>query len=313
MALLAGVDIVIELPLLYVLGGADFFARGAVALLAATGMVDCLSFGSELGDINMIKEGGRILAEEPLIYKEALRKALNAGNNFAAARGAALEALGFSHIIAQPNNNLGMEYCKALQLLGNPMEAYTTHRKPNGASAARIRKNIDEYIDSMPLYAQDILLEAIKKGETVRMNDFSGMLRLLFCQKNAPILEEGLHNRFKKYAMRHTLLSDILLHVKTKRYTLTRLQRLAICILLGISPVYTPPAYIRVLGFRKESSQLLGDMTRRAQLPVLTHGAALDAFSHSMLDKELEAGDIYQLAYKNGFTKNERGMEIIRV
>jgi predicted nucleotidyltransferase len=328
MALLAGVAVVIELPLLYVLGGADFFARGAVGLLAASGVVDCLCFGSESGNIEAIKKGGHILAEEPPVYKETLRKALDAGKSFAAARGAALEkALAFlpnkietSELTTKPNNGLGMEYCKALELSGSPMEVYTSYRRQGGASATAIRKAFHSgdsaaglKESAMPPYAREILTEAAEKGETVHINNFSEIFRYLINGNNAPVLDEGLHNRFRKSAMRHTSLTDLLAAVKTKRYTLTRLQRTAMRILLGITPEYEPPAYIRILGFRKESAQLVGEITRRASVPVLTHGAAMDNFSHRMLVKELEAGDIYQLAYKNGFTRNERGMEIVRV
>jgi predicted nucleotidyltransferase len=307
MALLAGVDVVIELPLPYVLGGADYFARGAVGLLAATGVVDCLCFGSESGDIGTLRECGKILASEPSAYKKVLRAELDKGRSFAAARGAALEAVilgdvtarGFSQkldldFFALPNNGLGMEYCKALELLGNPMEVYTTHRKLGGLSASAIRKTMD-------------------KSEIICLDDFSDIFRYLLYTKVDLPLGEGLENRFRRYAGLYTKLSDILAAVKTKRYTLTRLQRMAMRIILGISPPLGGPPYIRILGFRKESSHIVGEMTRRARLPVLTTGMALDN-PCEILAKELEAGDIYRLAYrkvlKNGY-RHERGMGMV--
>ena len=124
MALLAGVDIVIEIPVPYVISGADYFARAGVGILAATGVVGALSFGSECGDITAIREAGRVLAEEPPAYKNVLRTRLDSGASFAAARGAALEATLATRLsstpeglLTKPNNGLAMEYCKALHLL----------------------------------------------------------------------------------------------------------------------------------------------------------------------------------------------------
>lgn len=322
MALLAGVDMVIELPLPYVIGGADYFARGAVGLLAAAGIVDCLCFGSEAGDIDALKAGGAVLSEEPPIYKEALREALDAGRSFAAARGAALTAAMASAtraLTTLPNNGLAMEYCKALALLGWPMEAYTTHRRAGGPSATAIRKGIhtnggvvnSAQGEEMPDFACRILREA--RGEMARLDDFSPMFRYLIARNDAPVLNEGLHHRFRRFAREHTCLTDILAAVKTKRYTLTRLQREAMKLILGISPsdmceyeAAGGPGYIRVLGFRRESAALLGQLTRRARLPVLTHGEAVRAFlsqggaAAKMLEKEWESEDIYPLAYKVG-------------
>jgi len=314
-ALYAGADIVIELPLPYVICGADYFARGAVGLLASTGIVDCLSFGSESGDIISIRECSRVLAEEPPIYKEALRKALDKGMNFAAARAAGLSAsvnFGGIHrnlregLFTLPNNGLGMEYCKALELLGNPMEVFTTHRKPGGPSAAAIRKKMHD------------------KKEAIHLNDFSDIFRYLIIRSDAPVLEEGLHHRFRKYAPSYPRLTDLLAAVKTKRYTLTRLQRTAMQIILGVTDAAmrgyeSAPPYIRVLGFRKDSAGLVGEMTRRARLPVLTSGAASDSLVSrggipaEMLLKEWEAYDIYRLAYAQSDTRGERAMPVVKV
>ena len=147
MALTAGVDIVIELPVMYVVSGADYFARAGVKLLAATGVVDKLCFGSECGDIDAIKEAGRVLAQEPEEYKAVLKNALNRGMSFAAARGAALAVVvtdAPEGLFTKPNNGLGMEYCKALWQMGWPMEVFTSYRAPGGPSATAIRRGVAE-------------------------------------------------------------------------------------------------------------------------------------------------------------------------
>ena len=330
MALLAGVDIVIELPVVYVVSGADYFARGGVGILHATGIVDALSFGSESGDLAAVVAAGRVLAEEPALYKESLRNGLGEGLSFAAARGGALEKC-LTHIpeglLCEPNNGLAIEYCKALHLLGSPMEVFTTHRTKGGSSATKIRKGFlkGESVENfMPDFAHDILTEAGQGREVACLDDFSDILRYLVYNGDTE-MGEGLHNRFRRFAGEHRLIRDLLGAVKTKRYTYTRLQRAVTRLLLGITETDMEyyenrggPRYIRVLGFRRESAGLLGEMTRKASLPVITHGAAVDEIlgeggaAAKMLAKDLEAGDIYRIATgtKGGF-RSERGNGVV--
>jgi len=321
MALLAGVDIVIELPVAYVVSGADYFARGAVELLATTRIVDKLCFGSECGDIEKIKEAGRVLAEEPDKYKKALGLGLDRGLSFAAARGAALgEVLGDvpDGLLTKPNNSLGMEYCKALWQLNWPMEVCTSYRGAGGPSATAIRKAVwsGEKAEMMPPYAFKILKDAIQLGEIHHLNDYSQILRYMLFTTH-PDMGEGLENRFRHFAREHSRLTDILDAVKTKRYTYTRLQRAALCVILGIDKALMNINYIRVLGFRREKANLLGEMTRHASLPVLTTGKDMDQLegpAANMLGKDLEVGDIYQMANSSDIRyPHERGMPLVIV
>jgi len=331
MALLAGADIVIEIPVSYVVSGADYFARASVKLLAATGVVDKLCFGSEAGELVQIKEAGRILAQEPEGYKAALKAALAKGMSFAAARGAALSAnLGDvpSELLAKPNNGLGMEYCKALWQMGWPMEVYTSYRKAGGPSATAIRKAIWEGAEAtvshhMQAYVLEIINEARQANELARLDDYSDIFRFLLFTKKAE-MGEGLENRFRNLAHEHRRLTALLDAVKTKRYTYTRIQRKALGIILGIHAhdlaAYEAaggPAYIRILGFKREASALLSEMTRRAKLPVITYGKAMDSLegiAAHMLAKEFEVGDIYRLAFgKVKGYRHERAMPLVVV
>jgi len=328
MALQSGIDIVIELPVPYVITGADYFARGAVKLLAATGIVDKLCFGSESGELALIKECGRILADEPDEYRTVLRDGLSKGLSFAAARGAALNAAVGDvpkGLLEMPNNGLGIEYCKALCMMGWPMEVYTSFRGIGGPSATAIRKAIwdsgCEITHLMPGHVQEILQEAISSKKIARLEEYSSIFRFLIYTKSLD-MGEGLENRFRRYAKEHSNLSKLLDAVKTKRYTYTRLQRAALGIILGIDPsdmaVYENaggPAYIRVLGFKKDAAALLSEMTRQASLPVLTNSQSMSNLQEpgaTMLAKEFEAGDIYRMAFgmAEGY-RHERGIPMV--
>jgi len=328
MALLAGVDIVIELPVIYVISGAEDFAQGSVKLLAATNIVDKLCFGTECGDIAPILEVGRILADEPVEYKKALLQGLSQGMNFAAARGAALTGVMGDipdGLLTKPNNTLGTEYVKALVQLGWPMEAYTSYRAEGGVSATAIRNAVwmGESIEGVPDFVSEITQNCIKTKETARLNDFSQIFRYMLYTTNID-MGEGLENRFRHFSKEQLRLKDLLDAVKTKRYTYTRLQRAALGVVLGINkknmtPFTFPltPPYIRILGFRREKADLLGEMTRNASLPVVTSGKDMDKLegaAATVLAKEFEAGDIYSMAHAgtSGY-RHERRMPIVIV
>ena len=137
MALAAGADLVLELPVCYATGSAAWFAEGAVSLLSSLGCVDLVSFGSECGDIDRLTAIAKILSGEPPAFTEMLKCCLKEGLSYPAAREKALQAA-FSVTASQektlqsalsvpaaqekslqaalsaPNDILGVEYCKAL-------------------------------------------------------------------------------------------------------------------------------------------------------------------------------------------------------
>jgi predicted nucleotidyltransferase len=217
---------------------------------------------------------------------------------------------------------LAIEYCKALKLLGDPMEVFTTHRKSGGPSATKIRQALKKENTATLM----ILTKADQPSDIAALDDFSDVFRYLLITQDFK-LGEGLENRFRRYAAGFSTISDFLTKVKTKRYTFTRLQRAVLRILLGIENLdyfekHGGVQYIRVLGFRKESADLLGEMAKKATLPVITHGEKIDeilAGEHGeaaakMLAKELEVGDIYNCATgKSGGFRAERGAQIVVV
>lgn len=144
-ALLSGADLVLELPLSVSTGSAEYFAEGAVSLLAHLGCVTHLGFGSESGDIDAFRLAGKLLLEEPESFRRKLQENLRAGKNFPMARYEALTELereyaaeASSHdgvglslctpLLTDPNNILGVEYCKALHRLQSSILPVTLKR-----------------------------------------------------------------------------------------------------------------------------------------------------------------------------------------
>ncbi len=128
MALAAGVDLVLELPFPFACNSAPCFARGAVQSLDALGVVDALCFGSESGDLDPLERLARLLIERADEIAAATASRLRRGVSYPAARAAVIAGMapGLSpDLIASPNNILGIEYLRALQLTASPMRAFT--------------------------------------------------------------------------------------------------------------------------------------------------------------------------------------------
>lgn len=138
MALKNGVDLVLELPVCYATGSAEYFAHGAVALLDKLGIVDTLCFGSEAGEIGLLCEASNLLLQAPDSFEVQLQARLKEGLTYPAARvkavehtlkmNGALNAAILTDILAEPNNILGIEYIKAIKHLSSSIEPITIRR-----------------------------------------------------------------------------------------------------------------------------------------------------------------------------------------
>lgn len=138
MALSNGVDLVLEIPVCYATGSAEYFAHGAVSLLHKLGIVDYLCFGSECGDISLLSEATAFLNDTPEVFDERLQDFLKEGLTYPAARLKALKSTlessdtvngkALSKVLTEPNNILGIEYIKAIQRLSSPFLPVTIQR-----------------------------------------------------------------------------------------------------------------------------------------------------------------------------------------
>ncbi|HOO29215.1 MAG TPA: nucleotidyltransferase family protein, partial [Lachnospiraceae bacterium] len=194
-ALLAGADLVLELPVYFSSSSADFFAAGAVSLLDKIGCVDHLSFGSEHGSIKELSDiAGHLLSETPS-YKTVLKKHLKQGNSYALASAkASMEQFSDSRmaetLLKEPNNTLGIAYLKALSGRNSTITPHTVLRTGGGyhatekgalsASAVRHTVQTDGSLDSvsaqMPAYAYDLLADTYGTSFPIFENDFSSLL-----------------------------------------------------------------------------------------------------------------------------------------
>lgn len=306
MALSCGADVVLELPIYYSLGSAEFFASGAISLLDKLGLVDYLCFGSEDPDLDSLAAIADVLEKEPDIYKTALGKYLKQGDSFPVSRKKALEDYfdhneiilsGFQKILENPNNILAIEYLKALKRTNSRMTPFTIKREGADyhseeiaeiSSARGIRHSIFSSKDKSPSILKDQIPSAALdfftkyQGKFLDSGDFSDLLYYkLISEKDTGYtkyldITEDLSNRILGNLENFTDIDSLCDSLKTKNLTYTRISRCLFHILLNItkenmdaykSNDYT--AYGRILGSKKEASPLLAKIRETSALPML--------------------------------------------
>lgn len=306
LALSGGADLVLELPTPWAMASAEAFARGAVGLLAATGVVDVLSFGSETGELAPLRAAAAALDGPD--YPERLRAGLARGLSFPAARQAAVGA----DCLASPNDNLGVEYLRALP---PGMEALTIPRRGAAhdgpaaggfASASELRA----LLRAGRAAEADPYLPAPWSGETASMAHIDravlARLRMMDEADWAALPDggaaEGLPARLARSARTADSLEDFYARAKTKRYPHARLRRLALAAFLGLRAAERPPAapYVRVLGLSGRGRELLRRMKETCALPVVVKPAqarALDGDARALFEAEARRTDLFGLCF----------------
>lgn len=333
MALECGADLVFELPVCFATASAEYFAHGAVSLLDRLGIVDFICFGSESGDIEGLSKLANVLIKEPEEYKNCLNRLVKQGKTFPEARMEAMSKIldtTDNSLLSSPNNTLGIEYIKALINLDSNVIPVTITRKVAGyhsedltraegtaiSSATAIRKNLNDITslknlkNHVPDAVFSILKEEYNKTFPITEEDCSLLLnyRLLMLDNLslAKFLDvnSDLANRISKYSGKNHNFSSLAQQLKSRQWTLTRINRGLIHILLDILQtdmleykMNGYAQYARVLGFKKESSHLLRQITKNEKIPVITKlgssSTRLTPLGKQMLDKDIFAATLY--------------------
>ena len=315
MALKNGVDLILELPLVYSISSAEHFAFGSVSLLNSLGIIDNLYFGSEEGSIEPLNKIATVLSEEPIKFKEGLKKYLNSGLPFHASRSNALnEYLNYDNvekILSNSNNILGIEYLKALNVLKSSISPYTLKREGSNYNDDNINKNfssatsIRKHLKTGSLYKiKDILPdETYKILNEINLSDYPFIFEedmfkyikyKLITEKDdlkyLPDASEGLDNKIYKEIINSNSLDELILKSKSKRYTYTRINRILTQYFLGLekydllSLSKTPTPYARVLGFNSNGRDILKKMKSTCNIDIITKVPKSNLSSHMQLD-----------------------------
>ena len=352
MALLNGVDLVIELPTIYSVASAEGFSLGAIKLLNNLKIVDAISFGTETSDFAALNNISSIVNEEPMKYKSILNSELKKGLSFPKARENALmlylnDNKRYDNILNTPNNILAIEYLKALKKIKSTIQPIPVKREKvyyndnvivdEFASATAIRKllkneEFSEIRKVVPKSTYQILEKETELGNVVLdlsryEKEIIYNLRRMTVSEIAelPDVNEGLEHSLKNAANYSNDITNLINIVKTKRYTVTRIQRILICVLLGITKrdvgmaKKTEP-YIRVLGFNEKGKELISRINK--QNPKATVITSVKKFQDKnnnnknskiykrLLDIDIFSTNVYTMACKSeslanlDYTKN---------
>lgn len=322
-ALRSGVDLVLELPVMYATASAEYFALGGVSLANTLGCVTHLSFGSEYGQADKFMEAAHLLINEPEEMKIPLKEALREGLSYPAARAYAVKV---SHpeladILEDPNNILGVEYCKALLKLKSKILPHTITRQGQDyhseatdagfASATGIRKLLGvessenrQILESQLAPAAYDFLHNHLEREPLNEDDLSMLLRYKLITENRAHLTEyfgvnkDLSNRIYKHLNEFENFSSFAELLKTKNITRTAINRALLHILLDVKASDVQAVtkrgcvdYIRVLGFRKDAAVLLKEFSDIPEIPLITNLSAAPV----LCETDIRADQIYQM------------------
>lgn len=336
MALKNGIDLVIELPTLYSISSAENFAFGSMRILDSLGIVNAVSFGTEQSDIDTLDKFATVLFNEPKEYISVLNHELSKGISYPKARENALllylnDIRKYANVLSSPNNILGIEYLKALKKLKSNMIPIAIPRNKVGynsteivndfASATSIRqmlitRNTKDIYKVMPESSYEILNNCVSNGQYVSSitqyeKEIIYILRKLSIEEiaNIPDVTEGLENLIKEAANSCNNIQEFINIVKSKRYTQTRIQRILVYALLGITKkdminLNKTNPYIRVLGFNSKGRDLLSAIV--SENPKLNIITSVKKFTDSnpnrnlmsILDKDIFATNVYTLGYE---------------
>lgn len=339
-ALLAGADLVLEIPAAFSTASAHEFAAYGVALLSAIG-VDAVVFGSECGQIEILKQAAYALNHESAEFRERLRKGLKAGLTYPQARAKALEMEDtWASVLSSPNNILGIEYLRAAEDLHSPMEFYTISRKGSGyhedtladasfpsASAIRgiIRNSLSKDKDLLDILASHlpaVTHPAYTGAVPVFADDFSELLNAAVLQMQATFsiadLSPELAARLAKPPYFPLSFEERIQALKTRQLTYTRISRALLHLVLGMREEDISrwkdegyALYARILGFRRQSSPLLSCLHKKSSIPLITKMADaaqnLSPSALALLDQEVYASHLYQTVRmkRGGVFQNE--------
>lgn len=342
MALANGVDLVLELPTIYSVSSAENFAEGAIRLLDSLKIVDTISFGMEAKDIASLNNIANVLYTEPKEYTTILEHELRKGVSFPKARENAVmmylnDIKQYANILTGSNNILAIEYLKAIKKLKSKLNPIGIRREKvlyndeiiidDFASATAIRKMIatGQFSDIqkvMPKSSYALLADELRKGHYVLdlskfQKEIIYNLRKMSVEEIAQLVDvsEGLENAIKNAANSSNNLVDFVNIVKSKRYTQTRIQRILIYTLLGITnskmlAFKKAVPYARVLGFNENGKQLISQIAKKnKKVQIVTSvkkymDESKNKVLKEMLETDILATNVYTLGYEKDSWSN---------
>lgn len=337
MALASGVDLVVELPAIFALQPADYFARGAIQTLDALN-IDSLCFGVEEGSASDFLGGAQWMVENEGVIADAIKQSTDTHLPYAQQMEQIINGLApeFPLHLNSPNNQLGFAYAKEIVRNGlmDQVELFPLARKNSGyhdreitanneiASATAIRLAMAEnkkISNVIPEAAYPYLADA--KNQMVTWEDYFPLLKYqLLVQSEESLrgiyqMTEGLENRLKAAAHEALHFTEFMDKIKTKRYTRTRLQRLLSYVLLqwnneDVLAAMDEIQSIRVLGFSKAGQSYLREIKHSIEVPLIVN---VNKETKELVPFDVSAGEIYRLGKSKLISRQDFGQSPVKL
>lgn len=307
-ALEYGFDLVVELPYNIATSSASIYALGAIKILDELNC-DYLVFGSETNDVEKFKEI-TIKTSKNKIYQDKIKYFLDKGFNYPKSCSLALEHL-FKDKIDKPNDVLALEYVRSIINLKSKIKPISIKRTNNYndtnindkiTSASSIRKNISNkelIINTLPKKSYDLI-------NNISYDDFFKYLKyeILTNDNLNDILDvdEGIENKLKKEIISVDKLEDLILKVKSKRYSYNRIKRMLLHILTKTKKDYDKEVkYIRVLGMNLNGMKILKEAKKNSNLQIVTK---FKKEYYKLFEDDIKASKLYSLLTKYDVKKD---------
>ncbi|WHY03471.1 nucleotidyltransferase [Neobacillus sp. DY30] len=328
MALLNGVDIVLELPYRFATQKAETFANGAISILDAIGC-HSLCFGSESGDISSFLQTADYLETHKERFEEKIKMNIKTGVSYPRALSLSFQSLSSPENLLsldKPNNILGYHYVKSIIQQKSSIIPLTVKRKNADyhdehfatetiASATSIRKALfmnKEKRSSIQQYVPEATSTLLKEylteyGQLHQWENYWSYLRYRLIHTSSEELsefyevEEGIEHRLIAAALDSTNFKEFMQKIKTKRYTWTRLQRICVHILtntkkIDMKSTAEAASYLRLLGMTRNGKEYLNKYKSQFALPLV---AKLSAYKEKDILLDVKASRVYSFGIAN--------------
>lgn len=306
-SLLNGVDIVIELPYVYSTQSSDTFAKYGVSLLEKL-HINYLCFGSESNNTTKLLEAAKTQINN-IEFDNKVKLYMKEGYNYPTSLNNALKEL-INYDIKEPNDLLAISYIKEIISNNYNIEVFNIKRTNSYhdldldnkiVSASNIRNKLLENKSikgKVPKETYDIL-----KNKTLENKYFEFLKYKIISENNLEKyfdVDEGLNVRIKKSINNSKSLSELIMNIKTKRYTYNRISRMLNHILCSFTKEENDKIkkleYIRILGFTENGREYLNEIKDSIELPILNK---YDTKKYKALEIEKRVTDIYSNIYDN--------------
>lgn len=306
-----GVNLIVELPIIYSIQSADFFAKGALEILDSL-KVDKLVFGSEIDDIDILKEIANVQINNNT-FDKLVKIYSRMGYNYPTSLSLAINEITGKKVDA-PNDLLGVSYIKEIIKNNYKIEPILIKRENDYHS-----------LDISKISSGEAIRKALRKGIDVKeavpeytyknlknlhfIDDYFNLLKykIITCKDLSIYHEvnEGIENKIRKEILNSNSYDELINKVKSKRYTYNKIKRILLYILLDITKDDMSKLnawnYIRILGFDDKGKKYLNRVKKDSKLKIISKFER----GNKLLNLELKSTKIYSIPHNEHLEEKE--------